>query len=52
MSLGRVATRPEVLVSIGAGLPALEVMAQEDGAPAIDLLNKQVARFEKWLPVE
>ena len=46
---GREATRAEVQASIDGGLPILEAVARtQDGA--MEVLNRAVKRFERWLP--
>lgn len=49
---GRNATRAEVLESIESGLPILREMAEKDGPPAIEALERQLANAIQLIPTE
>lgn len=49
---GRTATRAEIDASVAGGLPKLEELAEQEGAPAMVALARQVEEFRAMLPGE
>lgn len=47
---GRAATRAEIDASVAGGLPKLQELAEQDGAPAMVALARQVDEFTALLP--